>query len=268
MQSLKKQFPFRLGTTSYIIEDNLVANAGFLGPLVDDIELVLFEWDGVSNIPDRKTIESLSRLKEEHGISYTVHMPSDTELGSFDEVIRKRSTEKCLEIIELTTPLDPFAYIIHFHGEMRGRIPVRNLPRWLESLDASAARLVESGLDPKMLCVESLDYPYELIEPIVSKYDMSICLDAGHLVFFDYPLSDYLDKYLERSRVVHLHGHCDGMDHKDIGMLEQEVLETLSGRASLDDKKERVLTLEVFGLSDFEHSMDAMRWLRHRKKSL
>jgi hypothetical protein len=37
------------------------------------------------------------------------------------------------------------------------------------------------------------------------------------------------------------------MDHKDIGMLEQEVLETLSGRASLDDKKERVLTLEVFG---------------------
>jgi hypothetical protein len=86
-------------------------------------------------------------------------MPSDTELGSFDEVIRKRSTEKCLEIIELTTPLDPFAYIIHFHGEMRGRIPVRNLPRWLESLDASAARLVESGLDPKMLCVESLDYP-------------------------------------------------------------------------------------------------------------
>ena len=32
--------PFRLGTTSYIIPDEIVPNVQFLGPLVDDVELV------------------------------------------------------------------------------------------------------------------------------------------------------------------------------------------------------------------------------------
>ncbi len=235
-----------------------MANAEFLGSLVDDIELVLFEWNGMSNIPDGETVESLLRLKEKYGISYTIHMPSNTELGSFDEVVRKRSIEKCLEIMELMTPLDPFAFVIHFHGEMRGKIPVGNVPRWLEFLDASTDRLVESGVDPKILCVESLDYPYELIEPIVSKHDMSICLDAGHLIFFNYPLKDYLDRYLTRSRVIHLHGHCDGVDHKDISTLNQEEIEILTGHTDFNDDRERVLTLEVFGLSDFKQSMEVM----------
>lgn len=262
---LKRNFPFRLGTTSYIVEDNLVANAGFLGPLVDDIELVLFEWNGISNIPDKETVKSLLRLKEEHSITYTVHMTPDTELGSPDEIVRKRSTEKCLEIIKLTAPLDPFAYIIHFHGEMRGRKPVRNIPQWLESLDASAGRLLESGLDPEMLCIETLDYPYELIEPVVNRHGMSICLDAGHLVFFGYSLGGYLDRYLPRTRVIHLHGHCDGMDHKDIGTLEPEVLEILTEHAGFGDDRERILTLEIFGLPDFERSMEVMGRLYRRK---
>ena len=49
---MKGIFPFRLGTTSYLLPDDLLTNAEFLGPLVDDAELVLFESEGVLNLPD------------------------------------------------------------------------------------------------------------------------------------------------------------------------------------------------------------------------
>jgi sugar phosphate isomerase/epimerase len=119
-----------------------------------------------------------------------------------------------------------------------------------------------------MLCIETLDYPYELIEPVVNKHGMSICLDVGHLVFFGYPLSGYFDRYLSQTRVIHLHGHCDGMDHRDIGTLEPEALETLTGHADFGDGRERVLTLEIFGLPDFEQSMEVMGRLHCRKHSV
>ncbi len=52
LKSLKNRFPFRLGTTSYIIPADLMTNVRLLSPLVDDIELVLFEADDESNLPD------------------------------------------------------------------------------------------------------------------------------------------------------------------------------------------------------------------------
>ena len=37
--TLKSRFPFRLGTTSYIIPADIIPNVRFPGPLIDDIEL-------------------------------------------------------------------------------------------------------------------------------------------------------------------------------------------------------------------------------------
>jgi sugar phosphate isomerase/epimerase len=257
-----RPFPFRLGATSYVLEDDLVPNAEFLGPLVDDIELVLFESDEISNLPDRETVGALLRLKEEHRISYTVHLPLDTRLGSPDESERKRSVEKCLRVMEVAAPLLPFAHIVHFHGETRGRVPAGDIPGWLDALDRSMEGLLESGTEPGTLCVETLDYPFELVDPVVARHGASICLDAGHLAFFGYPLGEYLDRYLARSRVVHLHGHRGGTDHRDIGALEPRFLEELVRHPGAADGGERVLTLEVFGIPDFERSMETIRRFR------
>ena len=46
-------YPFRLGTTSYIIPNSILPNVRYLADKVKDIELVLFESDdGISNFPD------------------------------------------------------------------------------------------------------------------------------------------------------------------------------------------------------------------------
>jgi hypothetical protein len=59
-----KQPHLRIGTTSYILADDILPNVRYLAPLVDDIELVLFESEGMSNLPSKQVIEELAALAE------------------------------------------------------------------------------------------------------------------------------------------------------------------------------------------------------------
>ncbi|MDD4302147.1 MAG: cobamide remodeling phosphodiesterase CbiR, partial [Sphaerochaeta sp.] len=101
----------RIGTTSYIIPDDILPNVRYLADKVDDIELVLFESEEMSNLPDEKTIRELARLGESHGLSYTVHFPLDIYPGSADLDERMRFMRTVERIISLTEPLDPFGYV-------------------------------------------------------------------------------------------------------------------------------------------------------------
>lgn len=255
---LKNRCPFRLGTTSYIIPEDLAANARWLAPVVDDMELVLFEADGISNFPDHQTICSLRDVTNSQGLSYTVHFPSDVFLGAFEPTERLRSIQRCVQVFEMTRPLAPFAYILHFHGNRRGKTPSVDVPLWLKYLDDSVRRLTDAGLPPEMICVETLDYPFELVEKIVFHHDLSICLDAGHILFYGYPLESYLKRYFERCRVVHLHGERKGEDHHDIAGIDSGLLPALLQALCCEDHRERVLTLEVFSETDFRRSLTVL----------
>ena len=161
----------------------------------------------------------------------------------------------------MTKPLHPIAFIVHFDGEARGKMPAHNVDRWVKTLDRSAAELLLSGVEPDRFCIETLDYPFEHVDHIVFRHGLSICLDVGHLAFYGYPIRDYLDRYLVQSRVIHLHGHVNGVNHKDIGSFDSETLSILMEHLGWADDNDRVLTLEVFGIVAFEASMEIMRRL-------
>ena len=117
IKSLKNRFPFRLGTTSYIIPADLITNVRYLAPYVDDIELILFEADDESNLPDEKILIELNRIALSNDLSYTVHLPLGLPLGAANEAARCSSVKKALRIVELTCPLNPAAYVVHFEGD-------------------------------------------------------------------------------------------------------------------------------------------------------
>lgn len=94
----------RIGTTSYIIPDDILPNVRYLADKVDDIELVLFESEEMSNLPDEKTIRELSLLGESHDLSYTVHFPLDIYPGSRDQQERSRFLRTIERIVTLTEP--------------------------------------------------------------------------------------------------------------------------------------------------------------------
>jgi sugar phosphate isomerase/epimerase len=256
--SSKNRFPFRLGTTSYVFPTDLVANAEALSSLVDDVELVLFEIDGYSNLPDPGTVQALRSLTASSGLSYTVHFPSEIRLGTEDSFLRRQSVEKCLKVFELTLHLEPAAYILHFEGDQRGGVPSCDMRRWIETLDHSVEELLRAGLPSHLTCVETLDYPFEMVEGIVADHNLSICLDIGHLFLYGYGLKDYLARYAERCRVFHLHGIKDGEDHRHIRSIPQSDLLHFLSCFHGGAENQRIVTLEVFSEDDLIRSIELM----------
>ena len=246
-----------MGTTSYIIPDDLLANVNFLADKVDDIELVLFESDEISNLPDEATVKMLKEIADRSDLTYTVHLPLDTWMGHEDESMRQRSVDKCLRVIDCTAPLSPFAYVIHFHGDHPGESPSLNLARWIDGHRRSVERFLQY-VNSRDLCVETLDYDYNLIEDIVSDYGLSVCLDIGHLLLWGHGPEDYLGRYLPRTRVIHVHGVEDGNDHRSLSFLPASLLTTLMDQLESGSKNSRVLTMEIFDEKTFNQSLDIM----------
>jgi sugar phosphate isomerase/epimerase len=258
--SLKGRLPFLLGTTSYIIPADILPNLHHLQNRVDDVELLLFESDEFSNMPSPEEVAQMASLKKGTGLSYTVHLPLDTRLGSRDEAERVASVGKCLRAIEIMSPTDPFAWILHLHGDRRGDPPTDDLDRWNHQNRRSLTELLAQGPDPRRVCVETLDYDFELVADLIEAFDLSVCLDIGHLLVAHRDVDGYLARWLDRTRVFHIHGvDPSGKDHCDLGHFPERLLRRLASLpAPLLSSQRRVVTMEVFGEQDFERSMQVV----------
>jgi sugar phosphate isomerase/epimerase len=237
--------PYRLGTTSYVLPDEVVPNVRRLGDLVDDVELVLFEVPGYSNLPDAATVAELRALAQTHDLSYTVHLPEDLALA------RPSSLEKAEKVIACTLELVPWAYVLHLDGrEVEGECDSALLARWRDD----ALRLLEAVTamvgDAQRLCVENLEnYPPECFLPLLDQVPLSLCVDVGHLWLTGRDPLAYLDARLSRTRVVHLHGVGE-YDHLSLLHQGAEQLVPILDLLSVCDYG-GVLTLEVFDWDDF-----------------
>ena len=244
---------FRLGTTSYILPDEILPNVRHLAPRVDDVELVLFEVeDGISNLLTPEEVSELASLAVQHGLSYTVHLPLDLRLGSGGSE-RHRSLEKAKAVIGLTWVLDPWAYVLHLDGK-----DVVDYGAWVEQAARALELAAEWAGGPERLAVENLEgYPLDFIDPVLARVPVSRCLDIGHLWVDGHDPVPFLERHLGRARVVHMHG-TGSRDHQSLAHVDRaEVGRVLAALEA--GGYEGVLTLEVFGQEDFESSMVVLR---------
>lgn len=253
----------RIGTTSYILADDILPNVRYLAPLVDDIELVLFESEGEDNLPSPSVIASLKELAEEHALTYTVHFPLDVYPGSKEKAVRQKSLDTYLRILSLTEPLDPFGYILHLTPDMYGPEASEDIPQWLSNLDESLYRLLErSSVSSRLFCAETLSYPFSLVEELVRKHNLMVTLDIGHVWMMGYDPHQACSSLLAETRVCHLHGvDRAGRDHQSLDKGDPKQIESFLSRLveQGQDGKERVLTLEVFNQHDFLTSLSLLR---------
>ncbi len=252
---------FRLGTSSYIIPADILPNVEFLKDRVQDIELILFESDEYSNLPNTDTIARLREAAVAHDLTYTVHFPLDANVGSADEAERTASVQKWIRVFNLMEAVCPRGYLVHFHADTSRRDPPSaDIPRWQDQLHRSVQELLAAGLPADRLCVETLSYPLRFADPIIEEHNLSICLDVGHLVLSRQPVEETIRRYLPRTRIIHLHGVSGDQDHLGLGVLETSVLKQWLAWLDADGRAaERVLTLEVFSEAHFTDSMRALR---------
>jgi sugar phosphate isomerase/epimerase len=238
----------------------MLPNVEKLAPLVDDVELLLFDVE--RDVPGAEDVAQLVRLKHEHALSYTLHTPLDASLASADEARRLAGVDKVRRAIDWARPLAPLAHTVHVYlgdGE-RDPSPPADLDAWRERARRSLETIVRD-VPPAAVCVECIDYDFALIAPVVRALDLAVALDLGHALRDRLPLAPLVDEWLARSRVLQLHGtRPDGRDHKSLAHAPRAevawLLETLAAR-----QFDGVLTLEVFDPSDLEESLALVRSL-------
>ena len=260
-------YPFRLGTTSYIIPDDIIPNVRYLAGKVQDVELVLFEVDdGSNNLPGKEQISELRSIAGDHDLTYTVHLPLDLRLAD-DGSSRHASLTKARRVIDRTLELDPWAYVLHLDGKSaRGCAGPGAMQRWEEQAVRSLELVCAWAGDAGKPAVENLEgYPLDFYEPVLERIAVSRAVDIGHLWLDGHDPVAYLRGALARTRVIHIHGVA-GRDHKSLAQMPQEML----GRA-IDELVRAdyrgVLTVEVFSEDDFLTSKKALEQLRSRKEN-
>ncbi len=262
---------FRLGTTSYIVPDDLAANARYLAGRVQDMQLVLFDLDdGPSNFPDPPAVRELAQIGRATGLTYTVHLPLDIRLGpdGEDEHI---SLVKARTVIDLTHALEPWAYVLHLDGRdllpppPAEERPGRREEKWLAHALRALELLAGWAGGFEKLAIENLEgYPPDFVGPVLERAPVSRCVDVGHLWLDGHDPAPHLRAALPRARVVHLHGLAatapgePRRDHQSLAHTPPEQLDPVLALLARE-RYAGVLTLEVFGEADFHSSLTALQ---------
>ena len=251
-------YPFRLGTTSYIIPDDILPNARYLAGKVRDIELILFAVDdGPNNLPTSEVREELSQIASQHDLTYTVHLPLDLKLGA-DGSDHDQSLVKARHVIECTCALNPWAYVLHLDGRsVRTSTDAGLIKRWQDQSVRALEITAGWAGSAEKLAVENLEtYPLDFIQPVLDRIPVSRCVDIGHLWLDGHNPIPYLQAALPRTRVIHMHGIAE-RDHRSLSFMPQENVQLVWDEL-IHSNYEGVLTLEIFSEEDFVSSLEVI----------
>ena len=252
-KSYKGAFSFKIGTTSFIYPDGYVQNVKMLAPYLDEIELLLFE-STPGSLPSVHEVEQLFSLANEFDLTYNIHLPLDISLGAPERSIQHFALETIKQIINLTATLSPSTYTLHlpydevdFDGEQ--------IKHWQARLNTSIKKLLSAGINGEMISIETLSYPLSWVEEILIDFNLSVCIDIGHLMLYGFDPESVFNKYKKRTPILHLHGVDNHQDHLPLDRLTKENAKTVS---NILKEYEGVVSLEIFS---FEHLKTSLIFL-------
>jgi len=224
-KSYKNAFPFKISAPSFIHPDDYIPNVKVLGPFLDEIELLCFESKQAS-LPTRETIRELASLAKEFRFAYNVHLPSDLDPGNPERKEQNRFVENTLRVMDITLPLEPTTYILHLPYN---QVSIGSFcdKAWQSRISGCLYRLSQTGVHSASLCIETLNYPLEWIKQILQEYDLSVCLDMGHLIVNHENIETTYHRFAGQTRMIHLHGVKNGKDHQALDVLDQNWLDKI-----------------------------------------
>jgi sugar phosphate isomerase/epimerase len=255
MDTFKNKFPFKLGTTSYILsekEDNLMANIRFLMGRFDMIQLLFMGRDHLHEVMSPYIIKRLEEARGKSGVLLTVHLPADLDLLNPDADAARGSIGVIERIISSTRSLDVRGYVLHvdrfINGSGRADPGEGGVLTFRSLLEMLADRL---GGDSNNVYIENTTYDLVPFREAMAGLPFPVCMDAGHLFFFKQDYEGFIDAFGGRVMQIHLHGFRNGKDHAAVSELgHQEMIRIVD----FQTKSPRPMILEVFNRDDLEKS--------------
>jgi sugar phosphate isomerase/epimerase len=246
--------PFRIGTTSFIYPDHILPNVRKTGRFFDEIELLIFESDPDTVLPDKKEIAGLARLSQTLEVAYNIHLPTDVSLTHASASARQHAADTIARVVDLCRPLAPSTHTLHL--EMGGADTPENRTVWQARAQDGLERLMRHVPDPKLFSVETLDYPPDCLVPLLAAFELPVCLDVGHHFRYGYDLNHSAALFQGRIAVMHLHGVAvqehEVRDHAGLDCLAPEQLDQVM---ALLTSFRGTVSLEVFNRSNLDRSL-------------
>nr|MDO8088011.1 cobamide remodeling phosphodiesterase CbiR [Candidatus Sigynarchaeum springense] len=173
----------------------------------------------LSNILTRGLVP-LSKLREELGVEYTIHLPFfNLALCSLNHHIRAASIETIVENIKACEQIGGINnYVLHVTGDIEDSINSFDIDMrykelaWGYFLDKGYQSLEEiisrTSVAPAKICVENMEgVPFSrTCDILVNDLGLSICLDVGHAILQgeEHPV-DFMTRWKDKVHEIHLH---------------------------------------------------------------
>jgi sugar phosphate isomerase/epimerase len=216
-----------LSCPSFIIPGTYLENLEYIRDrgLAESVELLFFIFDTDTDELLGREIEGIRELSADLGI--TVHLPDD--LTPEHEKIVELTSGFARHYVVHPTPgdEDPFVEIV---SSWRKRYGDRFL---LENLIGRS------------------------FESLLTRFDgeMPVCCDTGHLLVRGESPSDFLGRYGDRIREIHLHGLDEGWDHNPFFSDEPWFVELAPRLEEFDG----IVNIEVFKEDHLKTVLDSLR---------
>ncbi len=257
-----KDRSFALGTTSFIFPDHIIPNVKRLGQVFDEIELLVFESRPKEVLPSKDEIQELLGLSRSLNLSFNIHLPTDVSLSCESFTLRRAAADTLLTVLDLFVPLSPTTHTLHLEMPADLKKDPGNSEKfkvWEENTCQGLEMVLSRIPDPGIISIETLDYPFCLVESLVDQFNLSVCIDAGHQIKYGHNLMKTFEKHHSRTPLVHLHGvDFSGetrKDHLSLDLLPEPymaqvhtLLQTYAG----------VVSLEVFNLENLNRSLGCL----------
>lgn len=255
-QFKRPDFPFALGTTSFVYRDTYAANIERLAPWFDEIELLLFEG-ARDQWPSESELETMAAIGRRHTLSYNVHLPLDIQIGHADEQVAKSGRETIAQVMAHTSVLTPTTHTLHLSPPPSETDPTpAAIHTWQTALAKHFDILEKTGLDLSRISIENIMYPFEWVAPLVDRFKMGICFDVGHLWLQSGSIADFLRNYGPHIVLCHICGcHPDGL-HTSLRRIPFDYLRPL---LEFVTHFPHAVILEVFNPEDLQDSMDYLQ---------
>ncbi len=230
-----------------------------LGPHFDEIELLLFESQPSNVLPSKDEIQTLKHLSKIHDVSYNIHLPTDVDWCCDTQKSRHKASDTYKLILENMAPLNPTTCTLHLPMPKKVQDKIQTpgvLETWQDTMHKILSLLVAGIPDPKLISIETLEYPFEYVEELINEFGFSICIDAGHQIKYGYDLYQTFQKHKSKTTLIHLHGVDFSNDlKKDHTSLDKLPVDSLNLVEQLLSDFKGVVSLEIFNLVNLNRSL-------------
>lgn len=250
-KTYKGLFPFKIGATSFVYPDRYEPNVDLLGPYLDEIEILFFESPAETDSDLKLEMHALKKLAAVHHVSYNVHLPLDIVIGHVASPERQQAVNVVQHVCTLTQALQPTTLTLHLPYTGPNHT-ARDVLAWQASTAKGLELLLATGIASQALSIETLDYPFEWASPLIETYNLSVCIDLGHLLVHQFDVEAVFAAHAHRTAIIHLHGVSGRRDHLPLDCLPPRHWNVLA--PLLRDFKETV-SLEVFSFEYLERSL-------------